>query len=477
MNKKAIIPIISMSLLIIVVVVAIISLQNWFSNFNSNIKMKVENQNTVNNIEIENLIGTILYLKNLNSIDIIINSIKIGDKTCNIDSQNISPGLQEINISDCVDGNLGTINEVVVISDQNVYSKSIYLEEEISDTAQEVNINSIIDDFSLGNLDNIQVYNDNLVLDENSGEYFQTGNYTSKVYDAGALANWDNLSIEYSLSNKFISSESKNNLVAYYSFNGNADDELENFDGSVVSANLMAGVVNQCYNFDGENEYITYPTLNKTCSDKNWSVSIWFNPLSSSSDKMIWHPRGECDEAIWITPTGRLRFVTYDGNINYLESSFLTYSVWHQVVVTHIANTTEYNVYIDGSLQMSGSLPNPDLKTDTNVIGRQPTSDLNRPFKGGIDELGIWNRVLTSEEVTELYNNGDGLNYLEPTNLTLQIRTSNDNVIWSEWSDKSLLSTNIVNSVRYFQFRVLFKTTDITSTPILNKISFDYELN
>jgi hypothetical protein len=32
-------------------------------------------------------------------------------------------------------------------------------------------------------------------------------------------------------------------------------------------------------------------------------------------------------------------------------------------------------------------------------------------FKGKIDELGLWDRLLTSNEISTIYNNGNGLSY------------------------------------------------------------------
>jgi hypothetical protein len=42
-------------------------------------------------------------------------------------------------------------------------------------------------------------------------------------------------------------------------------------------------------------------------------------------------------------------------------------------------------------------------------------------FDGTIDEVGIWNRSLSSSEVSELYNGGSGASYPFPDVLTLNI--------------------------------------------------------
>ena len=43
-------------------------------------------------------------------------------------------------------------------------------------------------------------------------------------------------------------------------------------------------------------------------------------------------------------------------------------------------------------------------------IGSRSSGAWNE-FEGEIDELGIWSRVLTADEVTELWNGGAGITY------------------------------------------------------------------
>ena len=46
-------------------------------------------------------------------------------------------------------------------------------------------------------------------------------------------------------------------------------------------------------------------------------------------------------------------------------------------------------------------------------IGRRAGTGVHVLSSNWIDEIGIWNRALSGEEVTTLYNSGDGLQYFE----------------------------------------------------------------
>jgi len=91
---------------------------------------------------------------------------------------------------------------------------------------------------------------------------------------------------------------------------------------------------------------------------------------------------------------------------------------WHHVVVTKEGSSVK--VYVDDTNTYSGSY--------TYTIG-----DYNMYFgtwnyhsfrDGKIDEIGLWSRALTSDEVTELYNSGAGFTYPFTSNINLDFNYS-----------------------------------------------------
>jgi len=80
-------------------------------------------------------------------------------------------------------------------------------------------------------------------------------------------------------------------------------------------------------------------------------------------------------------------------------------SKWHHVIA--VINSNQWEVWIDGVLEgtTSTSASNPLLKNSKDlVIGNcfHPTSSAFHEFCGRIDDVAIYNRVLTPDEMTTI---------------------------------------------------------------------------
>ena len=112
---------------------------------------------------------------------------------------------------------------------------------------------------------------------------------------------------------------------------------------------------------------------------------------------------------IWITNSEKIQagFETSNGP-NYFATSPASYNdgKWHYAVVTYGGSTVR--LYVDG-VQVS-SLSTASATPDN--TGIQPVRiganslALNGYFTGNIDEVRIWNRALSSTEISNAYNNG-----------------------------------------------------------------------
>lgn len=82
-------------------------------------------------------------------------------------------------------------------------------------------------------------------------------------------------------------------------------------------------------------------------------------------------------------------------------------STWYHIVIVQDVGTN-VTLYIDGVSQGTGTAVASNFNNNGNFyLGRGFSNNLD----GILDEFGIWNRTLTSAEVTELYNSGNGLSY------------------------------------------------------------------
>jgi hypothetical protein len=202
----------------------------------------------------------------------------------------------------------------------------------------------------------------------------------------------------------------KNGLVAYYPFNGNANDESGNGNNGTVNGAILTsdrfGIVERSYFFNGLNSSISLSTINL---NDDWSISF-FSILNNFIPEVQYQFGFENQlKGIGIVgdpnPCGMPRkFFIYDGASscnNVLYSNEIVFeSKWYHFLV--VKNKNSYNLYINGDLS-SGNSSIGNISLNKIVVGRRFPD--NRFFEGKIDDIRIYNRTLSQEEITYLANN------------------------------------------------------------------------
>ena len=114
---------------------------------------------------------------------------------------------------------------------------------------------------------------------------------------------------------------------------------------------------------------------------------------------------------VWMTPSGKLRagFEDANGTDYYVQSpQMYNDSRWHNAVVTY--NGSLLRIYIDGFKVAQNTFPPeravPDNSSSQTLrLGANALYD-NDFFIGDIDEVRVWNRALSSTEITNGYTRG-----------------------------------------------------------------------
>ncbi len=207
-----------------------------------------------------------------------------------------------------------------------------------------------------------------------------------------------------------------NGLVGYWPFCGNANDESGNGNnGNVNGAILTAdryGNTNKAYNFNGSTNYIEVPNSNSLSNISEITISAWVyidSWFQSGGDGYfpILHKsnlQGQYGKyALSLTSLGGI------SHLNSQENGFgynnWTLGVWKHVVM--IFSNNRNKIYVDGDLISdfpTGVFPNSINNSLPLIIGMDKPG-LVEYSNGKIDDLGIWNRELTSQEIANLYNN------------------------------------------------------------------------
>ena len=124
----------------------------------------------------------------------------------------------------------------------------------------------------------------------------------------------------------------------------------------------------------------------------------------------------------WISLTGHPAVASlrgrpqYEGTGGYIlqSDSRIDDGAWHHVVLTHDANDNGLtSFYVDGVKVNSAYLSYTNsLNPPVNLaIGYFNTVPPAYNLKGILDEVAIYNKALTAEEVSDHYNGGNGKNY------------------------------------------------------------------
>ena len=221
-------------------------------------------------------------------------------------------------------------------------------------------------------------------------------------------------------------------LVAYYPFDGNANDYSGNTNhGTVLGAVLTTnrfGNANSAYSFDGATSYIRVPDNDSLELTNDFSISSWIylRTLAPPSQGILAkHIAGPNNAGSWIyqiTPNnGLVDFEAtpfFDGSVE--STTGLTLNHWHHLIFSYTKSTQIWKYYIDGILDKNGTrsydIRNTSLDLTIGAEEHPSYPQLISHLDGIIDDIRIYNRVLSLNEVQTLFVTG---NLQSPTNQTV----------------------------------------------------------
>jgi hypothetical protein len=194
-------------------------------------------------------------------------------------------------------------------------------------------------------------------------------------------------------------------LIAYYPMDGDVSDGSGNGnDGTIIgNPGFVDGVAGQAIDLDGDGDYVD-------CGDNplfgmqetnEMTAACWLTIRSIpaawagivAKGEHAWRmsnvnldPRFHFGISFWTEPTPSIDGVTAVG-----------YDEWHHVAGVY--GNGSVSVYLDGVLDASAETSTPIMANEYNVeIGRNPEGT-DRTWDGLIDELLIYNRALSENEI------------------------------------------------------------------------------
>ena len=205
-----------------------------------------------------------------------------------------------------------------------------------------------------------------------------------------------------------------NNLAAYLPLNGDLLDKSGNGNNGInYGAIQLAGKINQGLSFDGIDDYIQIADSTSLDIVNQITVEGWIKPDSFSQRQTIagkWRDINGANERgylLTIGTDGVPHFYISTTGIDYIDAKSFAISAgqWHHLVGTY--DGIDIKLFVDGVLlDTTPKIGSIYSNNESLLIGATDGwGGTTRKFTNGIiDEVKIYNRALSSDEVIEHYN-------------------------------------------------------------------------
>lgn len=199
-------------------------------------------------------------------------------------------------------------------------------------------------------------------------------------------------------------------LLSYFPFDGNGNDASANANhltnyGAVPTTDRFNNA-NAAYSFNGSSQYFIRNTPNFIFNpNSTFTVSLWHNRNNSSVVGIpIMHATNAAGNFIWIFQTGatNMQFGTNKQQAAWFwAQSTSTTNVWTHIVMVY--NAGVMTLYKDNVLVATTNFTHTAVTSTTLplYVGRGIGGNY---FDGKIDDIGIWNRCLSTCEINDLFN-------------------------------------------------------------------------
>lgn len=322
-----------------------------------------------------------------------------------------------------------------------------------------------------------------------------SGFYTSSIKDAGANAQWNNISWtedvpygEVLPANKAVETNPNgadmtgNVLLMYMNeSSGTIIDYSGEGNNGMASGTSYgnAGKFGTALGFDGTDDYINVSYSSSLDLTNDLTIEMWIKPGSIQkqyADIMDKKHSPQTDESAWViqqysSETNKYCFAWYTDTWEGWSSDLgtqLAADTWQHFAI--IKEGINVKTYVNGIEKVSFTAGNATIRTNNYSLTIGANAEgLDRYFNGIIDEVAIYNRTLTATEILNHYKRG-------ALKLNVTVRSCDDsNCSGDDWNETFEKPSNLnVQNNRYFQYKANFYTENTTYSPILYNLAVDY---
>ncbi|MFH1723230.1 MAG: LamG-like jellyroll fold domain-containing protein, partial [Elusimicrobiota bacterium] len=206
--------------------------------------------------------------------------------------------------------------------------------------------------------------------------------------------------------------------------------------GTLVGPTWAAGQAGNALSFDGSNDYVRVPGASSLEPTEQITVETWIFPRANGFWAKIvskpyrttsWYEPFYSYGLTFYSSTSRPGLnLTIGGTVrDCFSDQSVTLNEWHHLAGTY--DGAQMKIYVDGVLKqtfaISGAIdyatPGIDL-----ILGQRSPYSNGEYFNGSMDEVAVWDRALSAQEILQHFNSGSNHEpYFDPANITC---TDND---------------------------------------------------
>ncbi|EAR62751.1 hypothetical protein MED92_06518 [Oceanospirillum sp. MED92] len=211
------------------------------------------------------------------------------------------------------------------------------------------------------------------------------------------------------------------------------DNTGNNHDGTAQGGvtTIENGAVCRAGEFDGSDDYVSAIDLSALRGTS--SISYWVKTSQVGSSVTYLSPgitgieiNGSTNDIFWgwLNNSGRVG-VSVGDNHSTVSASSINNNTWRHVVLTRDASSGAYQIFIDGALNASGTSTTGTISNSFSSIGRiEDNGGSPEYFQGQLDEVLIYDSVLSAAHVTQIYTNQSAGNNWDGTSRTCPVNSA-----------------------------------------------------
>ena len=258
------------------------------------------------------------------------------------------------------------------------------------------------------------------------------------------------LNFSYTQNYPFIQADNTN-LKAWYKFDGNyMDSSPSGFNLTNSGATIVDGLIVQSLSTDAS-DFLETSGIN--LNGKTYSLSFWAKFNTTPSGTMLLFTQGVTDSTstklAFLYVDNKLRFIHYGGgndmNTSGYNISSMVGTSWHHYVVTYNNTNRGAEIWLDGVKLNTDISTLATAFTGSGSFTIARTTSFAGTFNGLMEDFRYYDKVLTSIEITQLYNiptqNTYTLNFQVPTIADIN---NNSNIVLRGEYDIALSTSNAI---------------------------------